>query len=497
MAEEVEARVISPPPAPYTAAYAGPREELFDWVKVRRYAALSLGSVRRRPFLFLLVAGGLVFLAGAALFVLPKTYEVQCRLLAQHNAVLAVRSDSSPADAPTRAAADTIRRRDNLLAVIRQTDLLQEWPRRRAPLPRAKDWVLRKLGRGPTEKELTEGLIGLLEKNLTVWTTPEATVVIQLHWPDPILAYRLVDAAQQNFLEKRHVLEVATIAEQISILEGHAAALKKNIETEVAEVQRLREHSGSKGSHAAAGPPPAVKAVDPNVPKLRVMLDAKRRSIADLEDYRRRHVVELQTKLAEQRVVLSENHPMVQDLQRSIETLQNESPQLATLRQEERDLRRQLAGYSEEIDGTSAGAPNIPADLFRGFGPVEDSAVEYARAQLRYSVQEYAVMRDRIDRARVDFDTARAAFKYRYSVVTPPEVPRGPIKPKSMLVMVAALIAGLSLGLFATTFADLRGGRVLKRWQLEDLLGPSGPIFDVRLPSPPAGHLPASDAARS
>jgi uncharacterized protein involved in exopolysaccharide biosynthesis len=495
MAEEVEARVISPPPTPY-AAYEGPREELFDWVKVRRYAVLALGSIRRRPFLFLLVAGGLVALSAGALKVLPKTYEVQCHLLAQNNAVLAVQSDANPLTAPTRSAAETIRRRDNLQAIIRQTNLLQEWPRRRAPLPRAKDWLMRELGKTQTERELTEGLIGLLEKNLTVWTTPDATVAIRLHWPDPILAYRLVDAAQQNYLEQRHVLEVQTIAEQISILEGHAAALKKNIENEVTELQRLREHFAPKGGRAAAAPAMPVKAMDPNVPKLRVMLDAKRRSIADLEEYRRRHILELQTKLAEQRVVLSENHPMVQDLQRSIETLQIESPQLATLRQEERDLRRQLAGSSDEADAASSGAPNIPADLFRGFGAVEDSSVEYARAQLRYTVQEYAVMRDRIDRARVDFDTARAAFKYRYSVVTPPEVPRGPVKPKAMLVMIAAVVAGLGLGLFATTFADLRAGRVLKRWQLEDLLGSSGAIFDVRLPSPPAGHLPTSDAPR-
>jgi hypothetical protein len=492
MAEEVEARVIPPQPSPYPV-YDGPRDELFDWLKVRRYAALSLGSVRRRPFLFLLVSAGLILLAGVALAVLPKTYEVECRLLAERNAVLAVKADSSPADAPTRAAAETIMRRDNLQAIIRQADVLQEWPARRAPIARAKDWVLRALNRAPTEKELTEGLIGFLEKNLTVWTTPDGTVVIRLHFPDALLAYRLVDAAQQNFLEKRHVLEVETIAEQISILEGHAATLKKNIETEVAEMQRMREHSGPKGSRAAAPPAPAVKAIDPNVPKLRVMLDAKRRSIADLEEYRRKHLLELQTRLAEQRAIYAENHPMVQDLQRGIEAFRVESPQLTSLRQEERDLRRQLAGTSDDAD--PSGAPSIPADLFRGFGPVEDSSVEYARAQLRYTAQEYAVMRDRIDRARIDFDTARAAFKYRYSVVTPPQVPRGPIKPKAALVMIAAVIAGLSLALFATTFSDLRAGVVLKRWQLEDLLGPSA-IVDVRLPSPPTGHLPPPESTR-
>ncbi|HKC58505.1 MAG TPA: hypothetical protein VKB92_00290 [Myxococcales bacterium] len=492
MSDDLQARVI--PPSPGRPTWDGPAEELFDWQKVRRYLGFSLGSVRRRLLLFVLVFGGMPLLAAAGLAVLPKTYEVESRLLAQRNPVLAVKADSSPADLPTRAAAETIIRRDNLQALIRQADLLQEWPKRRAPLLRAKDWLLRALHRTQTEKELTDGLIGLLEKNLIVWTTPEGTVVIRLHWPDPLLAYRLVDAAQQNFLETRHVLEVATIAEQISILEGHAATLKKNIEGEVAELQRLREHSpkAARDSPAAA----SARTIDPELPKLRVMLDAKRRSIADLEEYRRKHILELQTRLAEQRAIYSENHPMLLDLERSVEALRVESPQLSSLRQEERDLRRQLAGRSDEGEFASSGAPSIPADLFRGLTSSEDSSVEYARAQLRYTAQEYAAMRDRIDHARIDLDTARAAFKYRYSVVTPPQVPRGPIKPKAPLVMAAALLAGLFLALFATTLSDFRAGVVLKRWQLEDLLGPSGAIVDVRLPAPPAGQLPPSESPR-
>jgi hypothetical protein len=448
--------------------------------------------VRRRLLIFVSIAFGMPLLAAAALAVMPKTYEVESRLLAQKNPVLAVKADSSPADVPTRAAAETIIRRDNLHDLIRQADLLQEWPKRRAPLLRAKDWLLRALHKEQTPQELTDGLTGLLEKNLTVWTTPEGTVVIRLHWPDPLLAYRLVDAAQQNFLEKRHVLEVETIAEQISILEGHAVTLRKNIESEVAELQRLREKSPKASREAPA--PASARAVDPELPKLRVMLDAKRRSIADLEEYRRKHILELQTRLQEQRAIYSENHPMLQDLERSIEQLRGESPQLSALRQEERDVRRQLAGRSDDGDAASSGAPSIPADLFRGLTASEDSSVEYARAQLRYTAQEYAAMRDRIDHARIDLDTARAAFKYRYSVVTPPQVPRGPIKPKAPLVMAAAVLAGLVLALFATTLVDLRAGLVLKRWQLEDLLGPSGAIVDVRLPAPPAGQLPPSES---
>jgi hypothetical protein len=358
-----------------------------------------------------------------------------------------------------------------------------------------KDRILRAIDQAPTEKELTEGLIGLLETRLNVWTTPEGTVVIRLHWPDALLAYRLVDAAQQNFFEKRHVLEISTIAEQISILEGHAATLKKAIETQVADLQRLRDRSTAKGGRLPA-PRPAGRTLEPDVLNLRVVLDGKRRALADLEESRRRRITELQTRLTEQRANYSENHPMVVDLQRSIDSLRHESPQLSALRQEERELRRKLAERSDDGEGALPGALTIPADLFRDLSTDEDSSVEYARAQLQYAAQQYAAIRGRIDAARIDLDTARAAFKYRYSVVTPPQVPRGPIKPKAPLVMVAALVAGLVLALFATTFTDLRAGVVLQRWQLEDLLGSSGTIVDVRLPWPPAGQLPPSESSR-
>jgi hypothetical protein len=90
-------------------------------------------------------------------------------------------------------------------------------------------------------------------------------------------------------------------------------------------------------------------------------------------------------------------------------------------------------------------------------------------------------MRERIDAANVDIDTARAAFKYRYSVVLPPEIPRSPLKPKAPLVMIAASLAGLLLALFGTTAADLRRGAVLERWQIEELLGPGRSIAVIEV----------------
>lgn len=461
------------PPQPYEA----PPDDLFDWEKIRRYVVFSLGSVRRRFGLFMAVAGSMVLFAAAALWALPKTYEVESRLLAQKNPNLSVKADASQTTEPTRAAAEIIVRHENLQSLIQQTDLIAEWPKHRAPILRFKDWMTAKMGKTPGADELTKGLTGLLENNLNVWATPDGTVTIRLRWPDDrVMAYRLVDAAQQNFLEMRHVLEVSTIAEQISILEGHAANLKKDIMKQVEQLQQSQQRSAKDPRPL---PRPSIKALDPEVVNLRVMLEGKRRALADLEEYRRRHLNELQTRLSEQRAVYSGNHPAIIDLEQSIESLRRDSPQLLALRQEEADLRQQLSRLDTSETAPSA-ALAIPADLFRDRG--EDSTVEYERAQLRFAVQQYAHMRERIDAGRIDLDTARAAFKYRYSVVVPAQVPRGPIKPKALLVMSAALIAGILLALFATTATDFRSGVVLETWQLQNLLGPGQAVIEVSSP---------------
>lgn len=478
---EIHPRAVAPPPPHHEPPY----QELFDWQKIRRYVFFSLGSIRRRRWLFLLIFGGMVLLAAGGLAVMPRTYEVETRLLAQKNAVLAVRADSNAWEVPTRSAADTILRRDNLHALIRETNLIEEWPKRRAPILRLKDWLQSKLGPPPTDEERLLALTGLLQNELTVWTTPDGTVVIKLRWPDGAMACRIVEIAQQRFIETRHVAEISTIGEQIAILEGHSAELKAKVEKGMAEVQLLRERSAAKGRAAkrpAAVRAPPVPDEPPEVVRLRVMLEAKRRAISDLDEFRRHRLVEQQTRMMELAPVYSKNNPVVVDLQKSIEALENDSPELRELRQEEARLRAELEKRSDRVDPSVPGLSSLPQDLFRMDGLSDDPALDYARAQLLFSAKQYAAMRERIDSARVELDTARAAFKYRYSVILPPEIPRGPVKPKAVLVMVAASLAGLLLALLGTTVADLRSGAVLEPWQVLDLLGPAQAIVEVHFP---------------
>jgi uncharacterized protein involved in exopolysaccharide biosynthesis len=489
--DEHRAPAPSPPPDPAAA-------DLFDWQLVRGYALLVLRAPRRHPRLAAGSLLGCTLAAVLALVLLPKTFHTETTILAERNLVMAAlgnpgRAIPHDADAPTRAAAETILRHDNLIALVNQTDLVKSWDETRAPLSRAKDSLLRLLHRPLTEDQKIDALVYTLERRFKI-TADDRTVTIAIDWPDRQMAYKLVESAQQNFFETRHAAEISTIAEAISILEGHAANVRERIERSLEDLHRSKG-SGSGGGGAArtpaakaarpAPPPrePEIHAPDPRIAQLKLMLVAKRRAIADLEQYRQRRLTELQTQLAEQKATYAAAHPLITATEQSIQTLAKDSPQLAALRREEADiLRDYLAAGGKDGEGNggdavrSARAAAAPAPVFHP-GPAPqvpdvpsegaDAQAQVARSQLNFAVVKYEDLLGRLDAARIELDTARAAFKYRYTIVRPAEPPKEASKPSVPLTLAAGILAGLLLAFGAPALVDLRRGTLVEPWQIE------------------------------
>jgi len=445
----------------------------------------TLRAVGRRKVRFTLTFLFVAALAGGLLAIWPRTYHVDTQLLAQRNTMMPAlgnpgRTVPLEADTPTRAAAEAVLRRDNLVSLIKQTGLMNHWAANRPPVLRLKDRVVA-LVDPPTEEDKLNSMIGFLEARLSV-VTRDQTVTIAIDWPDAQLAYRLVETAQQNFLEQRHAQEVSTIAETISILEGHAATVRESLDAAMDDLQKTREAGPSKpGSGSTATAPvaprrdPALEARKAETAELRLLLEAKRRAINELEEFRRRRLAELQAELSQQKTVYASAHPVVLKLQQSIAAMQDDSPQLTSLRNEESALAEELAARvaSARAEGSLARGPRpIDAAPARRTGaPGEDVAGEYARTRIRFAMEKYDTLLERIDSARIELDTARAAFKYRYSVVNPPMFPKRPSKPKIPMVVAGAFLAALALGVAAAVLADLRSGRLLEPWQVERQLG--------------------------
>lgn len=497
----------------------GPEEldtpPIIDFRALRGWVRIGLRAIRRRKRVVGIVTLAVFGLAAIVLALMPRTYSVSCRLLAQRSQVLQIRGDQPGGEgSPTRAAAELILKRDNLIGIVKQTDLVKEWFARREPIFKLKDFLTNLVMKPRTEQQNIEMLADVL-KTRTFVQADDNTVNIQIDWRDGQIALRLVSAAQRSFLEARHVQEVATIAESKAILDGHAAEVREQIDAEVAKLQGLRERKEAQekrkvaDSRAAAAAevssaaPPVARPVTPapepsatvspaeaqararRMSELPVMIETNERTINELESFRLRRLSELQAKLQEQRAIYTDAHPAVADVKEALAAAAHESPQVTKLRAETKQLRGEL----EKLRGGAAvsatprsygGGGHAAPSSGRGLGDVirieqesadeRDPEIEFARSRLRFAIETFQQLEDQIHKANIDLETAQAAFKYRYTVVTPPELPRGPVAPKVPLILIAALIGGALIGVVTAVGLELREGIIFEPWQIEQQL---------------------------
>jgi uncharacterized protein involved in exopolysaccharide biosynthesis len=477
-----------------------------DRERVHNYASFVGRSVRRHRLIFLTVFLSIIGGTVASILVFPKTYHVEAKALAQRNSALVVRGDGPGAESLTRVAVETVMRRDNLIALIQQTDLLQYMREHRAPIQRAKDVAVRALHlHQESEADRLDTLVEQLEKKLVVWTGESGnTVTIAIDWSDAPMACRLVDAAQRAFLDARYAREVTALSEAIEILRSHTASLKADVDAAVSGIDKMRYSKGEPKPDPAEptaspqsqvlsllrAPAPRSPVENPRIQQLKAQLDAKQHAIDELEEFRRHRMSDLQSRLSEARMTFTESHPTIVDLKQSIAALSVESPQVTALRQDVAALRAEhdrIGGTSEAPGLANGGTPTF-GNLIASAGGTpprlssealkldldlredRDPAMVYARGQLRDAMDKYAALRSQIETSEIDLETAKAAFKYRYSVITPAHLPKGPTKPNIPVVLIAALAAAILCGCLVAALVDVRRGRVLERWQIERLL---------------------------
>lgn len=455
------------PAKPTATPEGGETDELFDYGLLRDYAGFVLRSPRRHPTLaaasFALVAA----VAAASSLVLPDVYQVQTSILALRNPAIL---GGAEWDAPTRAARQTVLRRDNLTRLCDEVDLVDRHIKGRSPAGRFRAWLMAALTRTePTREEVREALVDTLEARLWVAVSTEGTVTIGVHWPNKQMAYDIVDAAAQNFLEARHASESADLGESISVLEGRAAKLQQTLDARVEELEkRQRQHPRRRRVAASSG-----IQKDAELARIASALAAKRQALVDLEEFRRRRTEELRSQLFQKETVYADRHPEVLAARQSIAAMSQPSSQIEALRAEARALEREFASRGGRLEATAGGTVRsfVGDPLELRPQESEDVQSEVERGQLRLVFDQYANVLLRLEAARLELDLARAAFKARYSVISPPKLPRGPYKNYALRRMLAGLLGGVALAFFASVGADLRGRRILERWQIERSLG--------------------------
>jgi uncharacterized protein involved in exopolysaccharide biosynthesis len=441
-------------------------------LSLKQWGEFARNSVRRRPWRWSAVLAAGLCLTTLFFELRTPLYRVETKVLTQRQQAMPSISRSAMSDeAPTRTANELIRRKENLVFMLEHAGLL---PLKGVVPPPSLLTRIMNLGSPPrTEEEAVNALVLNLDRALTV-TTGDGTVTISLDWPDPRQAYSLVQGALQNFLEARQLQEITAVDEAISLLQSRTAELRGQLEAAMRDAQRTLPRGPSLPSSA---PQRSALPAQPSetLVRLRSSLDATSRSISDLENLRSRRLAELQGQLNERRSVYSEAHPMVAALKGEIASLSGESAQLKTLREEEARLQEEydarvaiersrgapsasLRASGASSNGTAAGSGAATAALN------EDERVRDARFR-------YTQMVDRLNAAQLDLDSARAAFKHRYSVLWPAQMPSRPVSPNPLKVFGVGVFLSLLLAVAAVALPDLSTGRILESSQIERSLG--------------------------
>ena len=463
------------PIAPQRDSGGGEASAVLDYEGLRHDIGFVLRASLRHRRLAAACFVAVALAAAASALVFRDIYQVQAEILALRNPVMSTLSNPSLArgadwDAPTRAARETILRRDNLISLIRQTDFVDNFLRTRSTLGRLRAWFFAKLtGHAASREEIADALADTLERKLWVNVSTEGTVTVVFEWPDREIAYQIVEAAVQNFLEARHASESAVLGEAVALLEVRASKLQRELDTTLMEVERKERSRPRVGPRRPAAAAPVVVRPDEDLTRLESTLHARRRALADLEEFRQRRLAELQAQLVQREATFAERHPEVVATRQSIAALAQPSPQIEALRAEVRDLEREVASRGG-APGTAASAPpTLPAELLqpRSLFEADDVRDVYDRGRLRLLFDQYSSLEVRLEAARAEQETAQAAFKYRYTVTSPPMIPKTPKKPYLLLRTLAGLFGGIALALFVTTAVDIRSGRVLEPWQVE------------------------------
>ncbi len=452
-------------------------------IAVRERVAEAARSAKRRKglsFVVVMICGALTVLG--AIFA-PRNYECEARVLVQRT--LAITGGQQIQLSPeemrniAREYEEQVMAHDNIIAIVRQKNLVQRWDEMRQPHRRLIDKINQKLGKAPpTDDEKYDALVGKIQHGLKVWVDA-TTVTVKLEWSEPEAARDIVDAAVKNFLEARFQSEVGLIPERLRILEGGVTQAHKDLEVAAAELVRQqklmnpRERVNIVIPNLPAG---VTERAEPADPALKARLEAIRAQIAVLQEAKTRREVELGQDLVQKKQTLAEGHPDIIALKQTIDASRADSPQLAKLKAEERELLNEISAKQRAAAENAKPAPRAPvvapvavaveAPVSGGTKSVQDATVQFDAVS-----KKYTDLANQLDSARIEMKTAEAAFKNRYRLVHPAEVPLAPKRPVGLIAILIGVMSTIAAVLAVAALADRFSGIFFEPRDVRDRLG--------------------------
>lgn len=462
-----------------------------------RAVRLVTAGVRRRRLSIAAFALVFVVIGGTAGKLMPKSYSTQARMLVKKNYVMPAlanpkRAVPSGSEAASQSAETAVMSRGSLEAIVSGNDLLSRWDRDRPAVLRFKDKLMGMVAGPMKDEDKRDVLVEVLAKRISV-NVSDDIITFKASWTDKQTALDLTNAAVKAFLDSRRSLDVQTIADTYEILKRSAEQERAFADHQLVEVQD-RQKTAVQTKLAlprrATAPAPAVTSTDDGLGAMREQIRSTHTALAAVEKRYTDQIGDLRSKLNERRSVLKATHPDIVSLEKALAGLQAEPAELTALRTRESRLLAEYASrgghanpFVDQASG-SAGAAARPmaaeSDGPAALKDLEDDATVYARSLFKGSIETYQDLLARLKNTQIELETAEVAFRYRYAITKPAQLPKKADSPNVPMIVIGSLVAGLVAGVVRAIFKEL---------QSLSLLSPSA--LGLYLSAPPAPSVAA------
>jgi uncharacterized protein involved in exopolysaccharide biosynthesis len=459
-------------------------------IAVRERVAEAGRAAKRRKglsFVVMMICGALTVLG--AIFA-PRSYEVESRVLVQRTTAITGGQPNpyvSPEEMRNQAKEyeEQVMARDNIIAIVKTKNLVARWDDMRQPHRRLIDKLNRKLGKEPPgDDEKFEALVANIEHRMKVFVDA-TTVTVKLEWSEPTAARDIVEAAVKNFLDARYQSEVGVIPARLKIQEAFVQGSHKELETAAQQLVVLQAQKDPKKRVDVFIPtlPPTVRdeTLPPPDPQLQAQLENVRGQVNALQGAKTQRLAELNQQLLEQQQQKGPQHPDIIGLKAQISAMQQDPPQLAQLKAQEAQLQAEInakraAQKAAEPRPAPLPAPRlasrdagvVPPEPLPATAPknVQDAQVQFDSASGKYQEAVKA-----LQATQVELQTADAAYKQRYRVTHPAEVPAGPKRPVGLIAVLIGVLATIGAVLMVAALADRFSGIFFEPRDVRDRLG--------------------------
>lgn len=435
----------------------------------------------KRWMLLPIIMTSFLCLGAAMVMFLPKKYVCTAVMLVKKNSHMPsltypMRTILEGIDKPLASAEVLIMDEDLLKDLIHQTNLLNIFAKERSLLFSMKDRLMGYLF-GISKEDKLKMLIETLKKNIQVKTNVEE-LSIRVTWGTAATSKLILETVIKLFLKARYKYEVDTISDTVGILKSRVMITDERIEKRLQELRlsrlgeeeklkKLKDQDYKKSKTAS----------NLDLQDLKATLLEKRSYLENIERAKRQKVAELQVQLNQLKSILNEKHPDILELENKIETLISDKSDVESIKKQEQNLLAEFqrrGGVEADLVVTQGGSldaafGSISKDDLPSFE--KDEMITYARGRLRIDMDLFEDLNKRYENAQIELETAKEAFKYRYNLVSPPQLPKKPSSPKSTMLLIGSLFMSLVVWFSLSILLEIMQFKVSQNWQPSRFFG--------------------------